>query len=140
MWLDSDHTFKTNVKKKYTIAMMKLHRIKNIRKYLSIESCAKVVVSLCRPHLENSNTILSGLPDCTINQMQCIQNYGAKLVLGKIKYDSSTAALAELHWLPVRSRINSKLLHWFSNYKRRCIQLLKELTDKMPRNKPDPEI
>ena len=54
-------------------------------------------------HLDYLNSILSGLSDCTFNQIHCNQTYGAKLVLGKTKYDSSTAALAEIHWLPVRS-------------------------------------
>ena len=61
-------------------------------------------------HLDYSNSILSGLLDCTINQMQCIQNYGAKLVLGKTKYDGSVAVLEELHWLPVRPHIKFKTL------------------------------
>ena len=68
------------------MAMMNLQRIKNIRKYLTTESCAKLVVCLCMLDLNYSNSILSGLPDCNINQMQCIQNYGAKLVLDKTKY------------------------------------------------------
>ena len=109
-WLDCDLTFKTYVQMKCTMAMMNLQRIKNIRKYLTTESCAKLVVSLCMLHLDYSNSILSGLPDLTINQMQCIQNYGAKLVLGKTEYDSSTAELAELHWIPVRSHIKFKTL------------------------------
>ena len=46
----------------------------------------------------------------TIQQMQNIQNYGAKLVLGRSKYDNSKEALAELHWLPVKSRIKVKIL------------------------------
>ena len=108
--MDSDLTFKTHVKKKCATAMLNLQRIKNIRKDVSKESCAKLVVRLCMLHLDYSNSILSGLPDCTINQMQCIQNYVAKLVLGKTKYDSSTASLAELHWLPVRSWIRFKTL------------------------------
>ena len=85
------------------MAMMNLQRIKNIRKYLTTKYCAKLVVSLCMLHLDYSNSILAALPDFTINQIQHIQHYGAKLVLGKTKYDSSTAALLELHWLPVRS-------------------------------------
>ena len=42
--------------------------------------------------------------------MQRIQNYGAKLILGKTKYDSNTQSLAELHWLPIISRIKVKIL------------------------------
>ena len=110
MWMDSDLTFKTHVKKKCETAMLYLQRIKSIRKYLTKESCPKLVVSLCMSHQDYSNSILSGLPDYTINQMQCIQNYGAKLVLGKAKHDSNTASLAELHWIPVRSRIKFKTL------------------------------
>ena len=90
--------------------MMNLQRIKTIRKYLTTESCAKLVVSLCMPHLYYLNFILCGLPDCTINQMQSIQKYGAKPVLGQTNYDSSTAASAELHWLPVGSCIKFRTL------------------------------
>ena len=42
--------------------------------------------------------------------MQNIQNYGAKLVLGRGKYDSNKEALAELHWLSIKSRIKFKIL------------------------------
>ena len=56
VWLDSDLTF-THVKKKCTNAMLNLQRIKNIRKYLTTESCAKLVVSLCMSHLDYSNSI-----------------------------------------------------------------------------------
>ena len=45
-----------------------------------------------------------------INLMQRIQIYGAKLILGKTKYDSNTQSLAELHWLPIRSRIKFTIL------------------------------
>ena len=45
--------------------------------------------------------------------MQCIQNYGAKLVLGRTKHDKNTASLAELHWLPLRSRFKFNTLTLF---------------------------
>ena len=44
-WLDSDLTFKTHVKKKCTIAMKTLQRIKNIRKYLTTACSATLVIS-----------------------------------------------------------------------------------------------
>ena len=34
----------------------------------------------------------------------------AKLVLGHSKYSSSEQALKELHWLPIRARIDFKIL------------------------------
>ena len=83
-----------------------------------MESCTKLVVSLCISHLDYSNSILAGLPDCTINQIQRIQNYGAKLVLCKTKYESNKQALAELHWLPIKSRIKFKMLTLFFKYAR----------------------
>ena len=46
-WLDSELSLKTNAKKKCGTAMINLQRIKNIRKYLTVESCTKLVVSLC---------------------------------------------------------------------------------------------
>ena len=103
------HT-KTHVKKKCAIAMLNLQGIKNIQKYLTVESCTELVVSLCISHLEYSNSILVGLPDCTIKQMQRIQKCGAKLVLGRTKYESNKQALVELHWLPRKSKIKFKIL------------------------------
>ena len=56
------------------------------------------------------------IPYCMGYQMQHYSRYrtsriiGAKLVLGRSKYDSNKEALAELHWLPVKSRIKFKIL------------------------------
>ena len=109
-WLDSGLSLKPHVKKKCATAMINLQRIKNIRKYLMVKLNTKLEVTLCLWHLDYSNSILAGLSDSTINQMQRIQNYGAKLVLGKTRYCSSKQALAELHWLPIKSRMKFKIL------------------------------
>ena len=42
--------------------------------------------------------------------LQRIQNAGAKLVLQKDKLASSTECLCALHWLPIRERIDFKIL------------------------------
>ena len=110
--------------------------LKNIWKYLRKEPCATLVVSLCLSHLDYLNSILYGLPISTIKQS--IQKYGANLVLGKTKYDSNREALAELHWLPIKSRIKFKILilvfrclreapNYLSNLLLRCPELTHNL-------------
>ena len=42
--------------------------------------------------------------------LQRIQNAGAKLVLQKDKLASSTECICALHWLPIRERIDYKIL------------------------------
>ena len=90
--------------------MLNLQRIKNIWRFLDRDSCTKLVVCLCLTHLDYSNSILYGLPKLVKPQMQNIQNYAAKLVLGRSKYSSNKEALPELHWLPIKSRITFKIL------------------------------
>ena len=50
------------------------------------------------------------IPVQNINCLQCVQNFCEKLVLGKTRYDSSTACLKQLHWLPVIFQIKFKIL------------------------------
>ena len=85
-------------------------RIRNIRRYLTDDATNILVLSLVMSHLDYCNAILFGLPQCDLNKMQRIQNMCAKLVLRLRKYDSSKQALFQLHWLPIKARIEFKIL------------------------------
>ena len=74
-------------------------------KYL-LRPCHAFVTS----RLDNCNSILYGLPDKELNKLQRIQNAAARLVSLTKKRDHITPVLFQLHWLPVRQRINFKLL------------------------------
>ena len=54
--------------------------------------------------------MLAGLPECDINKMQRIENVAAKLATKVKKHDSTMTMLRKLHWLPIRARIEHKLL------------------------------
>ena len=108
--LDSALNFKKHIKTKCKAAMFNLQRIRAARKYLTRPAGNKLMVSLVISHLDYANGLLGGLPKCTIDQPQRVQNIAAKIVLGKGKYDSSTRCLGELHWLPIQHRIEFKII------------------------------
>ena len=109
-WLDNNLSFKHHVMKKCQVAMWNFLRIRSIRKYLTKEACETLVIGVVMSHLDYSNSLLIGVPKCTIKPMQRIQNMCAKLILERSKYDSSICALKELHWLPIYKRIEFKIL------------------------------
>ena len=89
--------------------MVNLQCIHLIRQYLTQDTMQTLVLGTVMSHLDYSNAIFSGLPVDLAN-LQRIQNAGAKLVLQKDKLASSTECLCALHWLPIRERIDYKML------------------------------
>ena len=90
--------------------MFNLQRICAARKYLTRSASNKLMVSIVISHLDYANALLRGLPKCSIEQLQRVQNIAAKIVLGKGRYDSSARCLAEFHWLPIQQRIEFKII------------------------------
>ena len=50
------------------------------------------------------------LAEDSIFQLQKLQNAAAKLILGRVKRDSASQALQDLHWLNIKSRIVFKIV------------------------------
>ena len=61
-------------------------------------------------HLDYGNSILVNLPKATLKPLQSMQNYAAKIICNKQKYDSSTECLYKLHWLCIDYRCTYKLM------------------------------
>jgi hypothetical protein len=108
--MDKTLSMADHVKAVCKSSYMHLRNISRIRKYLSKDACAIVVHSLVTSRLDNLNALLFGLPDTTTHRLQLIQNHAAKIVLSKKKQDHVTPLLISLHWLPVKYRIQYKIL------------------------------
>ena len=108
--LDADLTFNQHINAQCRKAMFNLSRIRNIRQFLTRSAAETLVIGLCMSHLDYLNALLGDLPEKSIAKLQCVQNMMSKIVLNKSKYSSTTEALMELHWLPIRERINFKII------------------------------
>ena len=110
VWLDATLLLKHHITQKCRTAMWNLQRLKAKCPFLTTEACHTVVRGIVCSHLDYANTIFAGLPDCKISQASKVQNIAAKFVLNRTWYDSPEQARHELHWLPIRARIQQKVL------------------------------
>jgi len=108
--LDDSLSFQDHIKAKCRTAVWNIRKICKIRKFLDLSTAKLLASALVLSHLDYANSILCGLPDTAIGQLQRVQNWAAKVVLQRSKYESSMDALQTLHWLPVRQRIDFKIL------------------------------
>ena len=109
-WFDSHLDMSTHVSKTCASAFYYLYNIRHIRKYLSRESTERLVHAFITSRLDYCNGLLYGAPEYQIKKLQRVMNASARLVYCAPKYCHVTPLLRELHWLPVRLRVDFKIL------------------------------
>ena len=109
-WFDTHLDMGTHITKTCSSAVYYLYNIRHIRKYLSGESTEKLVHAFISSRLDYYNSLLYGLPEYQTMKLQRVMNASARLKYRAHKFCHITPVLAELHWLPVRSRIHYKIL------------------------------
>ena len=92
------------------VAFYHLHNIKRIRKYLSRESTEMLVHAFITSRVDYCNSLLYGLPNYQLNKLQRVLNASARLVCNAPRFCHISPLLRALHWLPVKSRIEFKIL------------------------------
>jgi hypothetical protein len=91
-------------------AYFALKNIGKIRNYINQPGCERLIHAFITSKLDMCNSILIGLPSSEIDKLQRLQNTAARLVVRANKNDHITPILRRLHWLPVRARIDFKVL------------------------------
>ena len=112
-WCDSRLSMTTHITKICASSFYYIYNIRRIRKYLSQQSTETLVHAFITSHLDYCNGLLYGLPDCLLNKLQRVQNACAGLIFKEQKFCHVTPLIYELHWLPIRYRIEFKILFRF---------------------------
>jgi hypothetical protein len=88
------------------------HQLRQLRPLvgsLSVDATKTRVHAFVLPRLDYCNSLLYGVADGQLQKLQSIQNAAARLVTGSRRSEHITTVLRELHWLPVRQRIQFKV-------------------------------
>jgi exonuclease III len=87
-----------------------LRNIGQIRPFLDRTSAERLIHAFVTSKLDNLNSLLYNLPKYQIHRLQRVQNAAARLINLVKKVDHITPILIQLHWLPIKYRIQYKLL------------------------------
>ena len=110
VWLDSNLSLNEHITKTCSAAFYWLYNIRRIRKYISKESTETLIHAFISSRIDYCNSLLFGLPEYQLHKLQRIQNAAARLIFQESKFCHITPLLQSLHWLPVKYRIDFKIL------------------------------
>ena len=86
-----------------------IRKISHIRPFISEKCTIQLVVSLVLSKLDYCNCLLYGMSENNFHKLQLIQNHAARLIKKAPKRSSATDILIDLHWLPVKQRVEYKI-------------------------------
>ena len=102
---------KQHVAKTAATCFYYLRRLRQIRRRVGEEVTTRLVIALVISRLDYCNSLLAGLQFSTTEPLQRVQNAAARLIfeLSPSEHITVTPSLLQLHWLPIRWRVQFKL-------------------------------
>ena len=107
---DQDLSFNSHIKQISKTAFFHLRNIAKIRHILSHKDAEKLVHAFVTSRLDYCNSLLSGCTNKSLKALQLVQNAAARVLTRTGRRDHVSPVLASLHWLPVKFRIEFKIL------------------------------
>ena len=98
------------VKNHRNVCLLELGRKRQIKLFIDEEVTKRLVIAFVISRIDYCNSLFKGVSHEKIKRLQGIQNQAAELVKLTHKSDHVTPILKDLHWLPVQSRVDYKIL------------------------------
>ncbi len=106
-----DHQIKCVVKS----CFFQLRTIAKMKSFLSVADLEIVIHAFISSRLDYCNALYLGVSQSLISKLQLVQNAAARLLTSTKKREHITPVLEKLHWLPVKYRIQYKVLLYVFN-------------------------
>jgi len=107
---DQSLSFKLHISNVCRSSYYQLRNIARIRNYFDRDSLEVLLHAFITSRLDYCNSLLAGAPNCDLRRLQLIQNFAARILVNCRLRDRISPILSQLHWLPVPSRIQFKIL------------------------------
>ena len=107
--IDCNLTMRNQILNTVKVCNHHLRNIAFIRKYLNEDSAKILVMNHVISRLDYCNFIYNNLPNALLKKLQNVQNKAARLIKGIRIRDRITPVLIDLHWLPIKARIEYKI-------------------------------
>ena len=107
---DSHLNLESHINSVCRSAYFHLRNIRSIRNMLTDNACSQLIHALVTVCIDYCNSLLYGLPDCSLSRLQRILNTAARILCKIPKFDHISKTLLDLHWLPIQQRILFKIL------------------------------
>ena len=120
---DSGLNFKHHINGVVKTCNYHIRNLYAVRKYLNKDTLIGLVHSLILSHVDYCNSLFLGLPNYLLKKIQTILNKCARLIFSLPPGTPTTHYLIELHWLPVKARIEFKV----------CLLVYKAMMFKQPK-------
>ncbi len=104
---DSNLSFDSHISSICKTAFFHLKNISKLRPMLSMSNAEILIHAFMTSRLDYCNALLGGCSARLINKLQMVQNAAATRTR---KYDHISPVLSTLHWLPIKHRIDFKIL------------------------------
>src|SRR6218665_2764484 len=109
--LDSALTFSHHISNLTRSSYFQLRRLRTIRKAVSVPIFTSIVNAFVCSRIDYCNSLLIGLPKTRLSPLQTVLNAAARLIARLPRYSHISYYIKEhLHWLPISTRIESKVL------------------------------
>jgi len=87
-----------------------LRQLRPVARSLTADPAKSIVHAFVACRLDYCNSLLHGITDSLLRRLQSTQNAAARLITSARRRGHITPVLRHLHWLPVRRRVNYKLV------------------------------
>ena len=107
-----DHDFKFNkqISSVVKTSFFQLRTIAKVKSFLPPKQLEMVIHAFISSRIDYCNALYFGIDQVALKRLQLVQNAAARLLSGTKKREHITPVLASLHWLPVKFRIDFKVL------------------------------
>ena len=86
-----------------------LRQLRPLVRCMTTDAIKTFAHAFINSRLDYCNALYHGISDGLMSRLQSVQNAAARLAMGLSRRDHITPALDQLHWLPVRQRVQFKL-------------------------------